>query len=117
MTTTVEEKRETHTPGPWEASTHPANDPEYCHVWSKSRGRDIALVVRVKNESMVNVGSAEANARLIAAAPEMYEMCKLLLPVMQRDAKDRHMRAGESRRGEHADKLREILAKVEGGGA
>ena len=60
-----------HTPGPWKASTHPASDPEYCHVWAKGRGSDIALVVRADNESMINVGSAEANARLISAAPDM----------------------------------------------
>lgn len=70
-----------------------------------------------KRIEIIGTSKDEANARLIAAAPEMYEMCKLLLPVMQRGAKDRHIRAGESRRGEHADKLREILAKVEGGGA
>ena len=67
---------QTHTPGPWEASTHPANDPEYCHVWAKGRGSDIALVVRADNESMINVGSAEANAHLMAAAPEMLAALK-----------------------------------------
>ena len=58
---------------------------------------------------------AHANARLIAAAPEMYEMCKLLLPIMQSIADDGHIRRGESRKGEPADKLREVLAKIEGG--
>ncbi len=67
-----------HTPGPWEASTHPANDPEYCHVWAKGRSSDIALVVRADNESMIGVGSAEANARLMAAAPDMLAALRAL---------------------------------------
>ena len=104
MTVETKEKRETFTPGDW-------------HVQDLSLPHSRRLPYLIINDDVHSVARAcqEQDARLIAAAPEMYEMCKLLLPVMQRDAKDRHIRAGESRRGEHADKLREILAKVEGG--
>lgn len=52
----------------------------------------------------------DANARLIAAAPEMYEMCKLLEECMENiDGKD-----GWDASYELA-KVREVLAKVEGG--
>ncbi len=104
MTVETKEKRETFTAGPWKIK----NGKNYYHIHGE---QEVALVENWMNET------PRANARLIASAPEMYELCKLLLPVMQRDAKDRHIRAGESRRGEHADNLREILAKVEGGGS
>ena len=59
---------------------------------------------------------SETNARLIAAAPNMLELCKLLLPIMQSISDDNHIYGNsESRKGELADKLREVLAKVEGG--
>ena len=52
----------------------------------------------------------KANARLIAAAPEMFEMCKLLEECMENiDGKD-----GWDASYELA-KVREVLAKVEGG--
>ena len=94
-----------HTPGPWEASTHPASDPEYCHVWAKGRGSDIALVVRADNESMINVGSAEANARLIAAGPEMLEALKDMIAGMG------HIKDC----GPTVEKARAAIAKAEGG--
>ena len=50
----------------------------------------------------------EANARLIAAAPAMYE-------VLQATSKESMELAKNLRIVEHADKLREVLAKVEGG--
>ena len=53
---------------------------------------------------------AHANARLIAACPEMYEMCKLLEECMETiDGKDGYDASWE------LAKVREVLAKVEGG--
>lgn len=52
----------------------------------------------------------EKDARLIAACPEMYEMCKLLEECMETiDGKDGYDASYE------LAKVREILAKVEGG--
>ena len=95
-------EKHTHTPGPW----YDSGNPEY-EIY-KGNNPIASVIPSFTAED-------EANARLIAAAPEMYEMCKLLLPVMQNIADDGHIRRGESRKGEHAYKLREILAKVDGG--
>ena len=53
---------------------------------------------------------ARANARLIAAAPELLEQCKLFEKVLT------HLiNSGDSGADLERDKLREVLAKVEGG--
>ena len=57
MTTTVE-KRETFTPGPWKIK----NGKNYYHIHGD---QEVALVENWMNET------PRANARLIAAAPEM----------------------------------------------
>ena len=98
----TKEKHETHTPGPW----HVRLGEDYYHVHGEVQ------VALVENWT---VEDPRGNARLIAAAPETYEMCKLLLPIMQSIADDGHIRRGASRKGEYADKLRKVLAKVEGG--
>ena len=52
----------------------------------------------------------KANARLIAAAPELLEQCKLFEKVLT------HLiNSGDSGADLERDKLREVLAKVEGG--
>lgn len=131
---TTEEKRATFTPGPWQLSCIDGVE-DSLMVGGGDDGSDIVADIRTyENEISATRNSprqmwvkkrlaelerqekeAHANARLIAAAPEMYETCKLLLPIMQSIADDGHIRRGESRKGEHADKLREVLAKVEGG--
>lgn len=52
----------------------------------------------------------KANARLIAAAPEMLEQCKLFEKVLRAC-----IMAGDSGAELELEKLREVLAKVEGG--
>lgn len=54
----------THTPGPWDWS--PA--PEF-HVWAKGTPRIAIVPLRD-----VSINEQEANARLIAAAPELLEV-------------------------------------------
>tara|TARA_Y100000114_G_scaffold116211_1_gene110484 strand:- start:437 stop:790 length:354 start_codon:yes stop_codon:yes gene_type:complete len=112
----TKEKHATHTPGPW-------------HYSEVIRGRDqyyrqIRADFKIAEVHACHSGVAgtkkgraedEANARLIAAAPETYEMCKLLLPSFSLQANNGHCYPFESRVGEFADKLREVLAKVEGG--
>ena len=110
----TKEKHATFTPGPWhytladETSSGGVYGGEKCVC-------DIIPKELQEAYDCEEVEIANANARLIAAAPELFEMCKLLLPIMQSIADDGHIRRGESRKGEHADKLREVLAKVEGG--
>jgi hypothetical protein len=87
---TTEEKRATFTPGPW--YTYQAHKDVHRHISCKN-GNTVAKEVH------------HANARLIAAAPEMYEMCKLLKECI--DLKIRPIIK--------LAKVREVLAKVEGG--
>ena len=97
----TKKKRATFTPGPWHAY--------------QSR-KDVHRNIVSHYGSMIAREVYHTNARLIAAAPAMYDMCNLLLPIMQSIADDGHVYGNaESRKGELADKLREILAKVEGG--
>jgi hypothetical protein len=100
---TTKEKHATHTPGPWQI--------EDC-----TPGESTGLRFEVGTKDSViarttdGLKEAHANARLIAAAPEMYEMCKLLEECMENiDGRD-----GWDASYELA-KVREVLAKVEGG--
>jgi len=64
-----------HTPGPWEVRGQ--------RVWNPALGGvgDIAHVFKKgarNNERFETDQEAQANARLIAAAPELLEICRLL---------------------------------------
>lgn len=103
----TKEKHATHTPGPW-------------HYSEVIRGRDqyyrqIRADFKIAEVHACHSGVAgtkkgraedEANARLIAAAPEMYEVLQELAESMEL-AKNYGV-------FEHA-MIREVLAKVEGG--
>ena len=107
----AKEKHATHTPGPW-------------HYSEVIRGRDqyyrqIRADFKIAEVHACHSGVAgtkkgraedEANARLIAAAPELLEQCKLFEKVLT------HLiNSGDSGADLERDKLREVLAKVEGG--
>lgn len=96
----TKEKHATFTPGPWEYSTtYMGRSEVYIGPDEKTGGH---CVVYSKNHYK--------DARLIAVAPEMYEMCKLLEECMENiDGKD-----GWDASYELA-KVREVLAKVKGG--
>jgi hypothetical protein len=91
----TKEKHATHTPGPWHAY--------------QSR-KDVHRMISSHDGSIIAKEVHHANARLIAAAPEMYEMCKLFEECMETiDGKDGYDASYE------LAKVREVLAKVEGG--
>ena len=111
---TTEEKRATFTPGPW-------------HYSEVIRGRDqyyrqIRADFKIAEVHACHSGVAgtkegraedEANARLIAAAPEMYEVLQEILapcPVKGYQGKYDRRRTYNARK-----KAREVLAKVDGG--
>jgi NAD(P)H-dependent FMN reductase len=76
---------------------------------------DVTLAVVSNGEvACMECGNNLLNARLIASAPEMHALLKAVLPVLEDCAKERHRMSGETRLGEHRDKVRELLAKVEG---
>ena len=95
MTVKTKEKRETHTPGPWKIK----NGKNYYHIHGE---QEVALVENWMNET------PRANARLIAAAPEMHRL-------LERIAND-DLGLVENA-VECAMDARDILAKVEGGGS
>jgi hypothetical protein len=62
-----------HTPGPWEIRT----DNDGTHIVGGDRFYDIAKVVIESTDTAAHY-ETQANARLIAAAPEMYEALKAI---------------------------------------
>ena len=97
---TIEEKRATFTPGPWE-------------IQDAGPGTIRGLRFRVVTKDSIIARTtdgwkeARANARLIAAAPEMYE-------VLQELADSMELAKNYGYEKEHA-MIQEVLAKVEGG--
>jgi hypothetical protein len=120
---TIEEKRATFTPGPWYAwfceenetgggifqDTNTESQRMICRMAKEKR---VIHKDKRKSDDFVHSAEDEANARLIAAAPELLEQCKLFEKVLT------HLiNSGDSGADLERDKLREVLAKVEGGEA
>tara|TARA_R110002096_G_scaffold189287_1_gene369721 strand:+ start:148 stop:465 length:318 start_codon:yes stop_codon:yes gene_type:complete len=103
MKNETKEKRATFTPGPWTS--------EDC-----TPGGNKGLCFAVKSEHTIIAKTtdgwreAKANARLIAAAPELYEQCKLFERAIVE-----LMMQGETGGYEELEKVREVLAQVDGG--
>ena len=92
----TKEKHATHTPGPW----HVRLGEDYYHVHGEVQ------VALVENWT---VEDPRGNARLIASAPELLSQCKLFEKVLT------HLiNSGDSGADLERDKLREVLAKVDG---
>lgn len=111
---TIEEKRATFTPGPWEI----VNLQDKLNLYSKENryccDQPIATCQpRDINERAYDIN--RANARLIAAAPELLEQCKLFEKVLTYYYGTDKNTAISAIANENRDKLREVLAKVEGG--
>jgi len=92
----TKEKHATFTPGPWKLSSIDGVE-DSLMVGGGGDGSDIVADIR-----------DEKDARLIAAAPEMYETMKAILAVVNDPGP---IFPGTA----IGDKLREVLAKVEGG--
>ena len=94
----TKEKRATFTPGPWKLSCIDGVE-DSLMVGGGGDGSDIVADIR-----------DEANARLIAAAPDLLAQCKEFEKCLT------HLiNSGDSGADLERDKLREVLAKVEGG--
>jgi len=108
---TTEEKRATFTPGPWEIE--PIESVDNPGKLFELSANDVMIARNWQTfGGWIPGGRAEAraNARLIAAAPELLEQCKLFEKVLT------HLiNSGDSGADLERDKLREVLAKVEGG--
>ena len=90
-----------HTPGPWKAERFAGES----NIWADRKGPAIAYRIGV-----------EEDARLIAAAPELYEALREacdLIDLLGRECADR-VWDGQRGRAVTANKFRAALAKAEG---
>ena len=107
----TEEKRATFTPGPWHYSeVIRGRDQYYRQIRADFKIAEVHACHSGVTGTKKGRAEDEANARLIAAAPELLEQCKLFEKVLT------HLiNSGDSGADLERDKLREVLAKVEGG--
>ena len=109
----MSEKQETHTPGPWAISKVIKHGARYYRT-IRQEGKFKLAEVFAFNEGATGSEQGrkedQANARLIASAPEMLEMCKLFEECMANldGASEPYDTSYE------LSKVRAILAKVEG---
>ena len=106
---TIKENHATHPPGPWDYTL--ADETSSGGVY----GNEKCVCDIIPKELQVaydceEVEIANANARLIAAAPELLEQCKLFEKCLTY-----LINSGDSGADLERDKLREVLAKVDGG--
>ncbi|MCK2086879.1 hypothetical protein MXC99_01560 [Thauera aromatica] len=97
--------RTSYTPGPWHEHSHRQIGPDegiVCEVWSAIGWGDTAIE------------QADANVRLIAAAPELHHACAPAEALLTRQKWKADLHSTE---GALLIELRTALAKVEGGAA
>ena len=107
----TKEKHATFTPGPWHYSgVIRGRDQYYRQIRADFKIAEVHACHSGAVGTKKGRAEDEANARLIAAAPELLEQCKLFEKVLT------HLiNSGDSGADLERDKLREVLAKVEGG--
>lgn len=96
-----------HTPGPWRVGRHFTDDEGYREIAIEATVRGIECVPASVVLQFANYGGMqEANARLIAAAPELLEALKGL--------DEAYCRAGAelTKEERHEDRLRLIAARA-----
>ena len=103
----TEEKRATFTPGPWHYSeVIRGRDQYYRQIRADFKIAEVHACHSGVTGTKKGRAEDEANARLIAAAPELLEQCKFL---------ERMLVTTDHHSSNKLAKVREILAKVEGG--
>jgi hypothetical protein len=98
----TKEKHATFTPGPWVAMGKA--------VYTESDNPTREILWGGHNTRSASDEEKKANARLIAAAPDLLAQCKLFEKVLRAC-----IMAGDSGAELELEKLREVLAKVDGG--
>jgi len=115
------EKRAMFTQGPWYAwyckenetgggifqDTNTESQRMICRMAKEKR---VIHKDKRKSDDFVHSAEDEANARLIAAAPELYEQAKILDRLLTELSMQ-----GETGTDEALDEVRAVLAKVDGG--
>lgn len=104
-------KTQTHTPGPWEVVyndayvvTHPTGDRTYRYVATTDSQADSSTPIQLEDKQ-----EDEANARLIAAAPDLYFIAEIALRWFDEKAKDDNFKGSFP-----TSLLRAAVAKAEG---
>lgn len=85
-----------HTPGPWDASSFQEGDLAQTYYVTNNDGRRVCLIAgygerkRYRSPKCDDALNAEdvANARLIAAAPDLLKACRLMLDAVNEHHKD-----------------------------
>ena len=80
-TAPTNQKAFAHTPGPWRTAGYGYIESVAADLPSESYGRPIAIpvpVAKVVDHRQVSEGTKIANARLIAAAPDLLAVCKAI---------------------------------------
>ncbi|HBC94336.1 MAG TPA: hypothetical protein DCZ10_15915 [Pelotomaculum sp.] len=71
------------TPGPWKARDYTNNEGDVwidCNAFAcKGKGKSLGGTLATVHKNGTGKGTMEANARLIAAAPDMYEALKRIM--------------------------------------
>jgi len=112
--------RAQHTPGPWkiQSPSHPdINQREDKLIYAKSGDEflHIAEVYQYQNDNNHEAnGTAPANARLIAAAPEMLDLFRELLNEVEEYANIAKPPVSNRLNGK-TNKARALISRIEGG--
>lgn len=106
-----------HTAGPWKTCGAERGGCRCCLVWSTPVDVIVATAILAVDEVTGGEGvlldEAKANARLIAAAPDLLECCKVLREIVQRDIDgDPDRIATDGHREDAADKAAFAIAKA-----
>lgn len=104
---TTKEKHATFTPGPWVAMGKA--------VYTESDNPTREILWGGHNTRSASGEEKKANARLIAAAPELLEQCREFEKCLTFYHGTNENTAISALAKENRDKLREVLAKVDGG--
>ena len=102
----------THTPGPWEADT--ADFP--IIIRNLHEGEPDVVVARIDEHDAVASDRAEANARLIAAAPEMRELLAHVFSLWAAPNGDGHAVVDHDALTKLQDAANTLLARIDGEG-
>lgn len=75
----------TRTPGPWVAKENGGDDPDERRliICAEDRYGNLSMIARVDGDPDPCDGDPEANARLIAAAPDLMRAVEDLLPILE----------------------------------
>ena len=104
-----------HTPGPWEVRADPSHYDSFTTVVAGSgeqrKGMLRELIVEIGG--WAGIETAEANARLIAAAPDLLAACQRLVTLIDESDQWSDVVSGTAM-GEIVNEARTAVAKAEG---